>query len=52
MYLNFCPYFFGHVGKWIGKKAKFELETYNVTAWETNNSNTHIAQKILKILHI
>ena len=26
-YLNFCPEFFGHVGKQLGKKAKLKFMT-------------------------
>ena len=40
---SFCPGQFGHVGKWLDKKAKANLKTYDNTNWETNNHNTHIA---------
>ena len=32
-YLNFCPHFFGHVGKRPDKKTKVN----NVIDWKTNN---------------
>ena len=35
-YLDFCPDFFGHVGKRLYKKAKVNFEIYDVTEWETN----------------
>ena len=41
-YLNFCPGFFGSVGKWFDKKAKVSFKIYDVIIWETNNSNTHV----------
>ena len=44
---NFCPDFFGHVGKRRDKKAKINFKIYNVTDWETNNYNTRI-NKCLK----
>ena len=27
-YLNFCPDFFGHVGKWLDKKTKVNFKIY------------------------
>ena len=35
---------FGHVEKRLDKKDKVNFEIYDVTAWLTNNYNTHIAQ--------
>ena len=29
-YLNFCSDSFGHVGKWLDKKAKVNFKTYDV----------------------
>ena len=37
-----------HVGKRCDKKAKVNLKIYGMAAWETNNSNTHMAQYIKK----
>ena len=42
--LNFCPGFFGYVGKRIYEKDKTNFEVYDVTIWKTNYYNTHIAQ--------
>ena len=41
--LNFCPDFFGYVGKRLDKRAKVN-KNYYVINWKTNNYNTHIAQ--------
>ena len=41
---DFCPYFFGHVGKWLDKKAKANFKIYDVTNCETRNCNVHIAK--------
>ena len=35
---------FGHVTKRLDKKDKVNFKFYDVTAWLTNNCNTHIAQ--------
>ena len=40
-YLNFCPNFFGHVGKRFEKKAKVNFKIYDVTDCTTNNYNPH-----------
>ena len=32
-YMNFCPDFFGHIGKRIDKKAKADFKIYYVTGW-------------------
>ena len=42
-YLNFCPRFFGNVGKW------FDLKIYDLTDFETNNCNTHNVQYFMKL---
>ena len=42
--LQFCPDFFGYVGKQLYKKAMVNFKIYDITNWETNNYNTHIAQ--------
>ena len=47
-YLYFCPDLFGHVGKWLDQKAKIKFKIHDVTGWETNNYNTHIAQYLRK----
>ena len=47
-YLNFCPDFFGHVETWLDKKAKVIFIIYIVTDWQTINSNTYIAQYLMK----
>ena len=33
-YLNFSPAVFGHVGKWLDRKANVNFEIYYVTDWE------------------
>ena len=45
----FCSDFYGYVGKWLDKKAKVNFNIYNVTNWEINNCNTHIAQYFKKL---
>ena len=35
---------FGHVAKRLDKKDKVNFRFYGITAWLTNNCNTHIAQ--------
>ena len=47
-YLHFCPDVYGHVGKRLDKKAKINFKVYDVTTWETNNYNKHIAQHLKK----
>ena len=47
-YSNFCPDFFGHLGKRLDKKAKINFKIYNAADWTTNNYNTHIAQYLKK----
>ena len=35
--LNFCPDFYGHVGKQLDKKNKVNFRIYDIKNWETNN---------------
>ena len=44
----FCSDVFGHVGKRLDKKAKFNFKVYDITNWQTNNYNTRIAQYLKK----
>ena len=46
--LSFCLEFFGHVAKRLDKKDKVNFKFYDVTAWLTNNCNTHIGRYIEK----
>ena len=43
-YLIILPWLFGDVEKRLDKKDKVNFKFYDVTAWLTNNCNTHIAQ--------
>ena len=45
---KFLSWFFGHVAKRLDEKDKANFEFYDVTAWLTNNGNTHIAQYLEK----
>ena len=47
-YSNFYPYFFGHVGKCLDKKVMVNFKICDVTKWETNNYETHVAQYLKK----
>ena len=47
-YLNFCPNFFGHVGKRLDKNVKVNFKFHDVINWETKNYNTHIPQYLKK----
>ena len=47
-YLDFCPDFFGQVGKRLDKKNGVNFKRSDITIWETNNSNTHIVQHFKK----
>ena len=38
----------GSCRKQLNKKAQFNFKIYDVTNWETNNYNTHIAQYLKK----
>ena len=40
---KFLPWLFGHVTNWLGKKDQASFKFYDVTAWLTNNRDTHIA---------
>ena len=42
-YLTFCFDFFGRVAKRLDQKDKVNFKIYDVTAWLTNNCNTHVA---------
>ena len=35
---------FGHIWKWLDKKAKVIFKVYDFVDWEANNYKTHIAQ--------
>ena len=39
---------FGHVAKQVGEKDKINVKFYDVTAWLTNNCNTHVAKYLEK----
>ena len=41
---KFLSRLFGNVAKRLDKKDKANFKFYDVTAWLTNNRNTHIAQ--------
>ena len=45
---KFLSWLFGHVAKRLDKKDKVNFKFYDVTAWLTNNCNTHIAQYLEK----
>ena len=45
---KFLSSFFGHVEKQLNKRGKINFKIYDVTAWLTNNRNTHIAQYLTK----
>ena len=47
-YLYFCLDFCSRVGKLLDKKAKVDFKICDVTVWEPNNHNTHIAQYLKK----
>ena len=42
--LKFLSLLLDHVAKWLDKKNMVNFKFYDVTAWLTNNRNTHIAQ--------
>ena len=46
--LTFSPDILCHVGEWFDKKAKDNSKIYDITNWETNGYNTHIAQHLKK----
>ena len=41
--LKFLSWYFGHVTKPLDMKDKVDFKFYDVTAWLTNNCNTHIS---------
>ena len=41
---KFLSSFFGNVSKRLDSDDKVNFKSYDVTAWLTNNRNTHIAQ--------
>ena len=43
-----CPDFFGHAEKRPDKNAKVNFKLNDVTYWETNNYNTHVADYLKK----
>ena len=45
---KFLSQLFGHVAKRLDKKDKINFKFYDVTAWLTNNCNTHIAHYLEK----
>ena len=45
---KFLSWLFGHVGKQRDEKDMVNLKFYDLTAWLTNNCNTHIAQYLEK----
>ena len=45
---TFCPDFFGHAEKRPDKNAKVNFKLNDVTYWETNNYNTHVADYLKK----
>ena len=45
---KFLSWPFGHVAKRLDKKDKVNFKFYDITAWLTNNCNTHIAQYLEK----
>ena len=47
-YLTFCLHFFGRVAKQFDWKDKVNFKIYDVSAWLTNNCNTHTAQYLEK----
>ena len=46
------PQLFGHVTKLLDKIDKVNSKFYDVTAWLTNNRNTHIVQYFEKYIWI
>ena len=45
---KFLSWLFGHVSKRLDSKDKVNFKFYDVTAWLTNNCNTHIVQYLQK----
>ena len=48
MVFKFLSRLFGHVGKQVDKKPRINFKIYDVTDWQINNYNTHIAQYLKK----
>ena len=46
--VKFLSWIFGHVSKRLDKKNKVNFKLDDVTAWLTNNCDTHIAQHFEK----
>ena len=46
--LKFLSSHFGHLENWLDHKDKVNFKIYDITAWLTNNCNTHIAQYLKK----
>ena len=44
----FNVWLFGHVSKRLDYKDKVNFKFYDITAWLTNNCNTHIVQYLEK----
>ena len=44
----FLPWLFSYVEKQLDKKVKVNFKIYDITDWETNNYNTHIAKHLKK----
>ena len=47
-YSQFCPDFFGYIGKQLDKKAKVNFKIYDVANWNTKSYNKHIARYFKK----
>ena len=45
---KFLSSLFGHIAEQLDKKDKINFKFYDVTAWLSNNCNTHIAQYLKK----
>ena len=45
---KFWSWVFGNVEKTASLKSRVSFKTYDVTAWSTNNYNTHIAEYLAK----
>ena len=41
---KFLSWLLGHIEKRFDSKGKVNFNIYEITTWETNNCNTHIAQ--------
>ena len=45
---KFLSWLFGHVAKRLDQKDQIDFKFDDVTAWLTNNGNTHISQYLEK----